>query len=92
MPDHPSHSDHQAVRNLDSKEILAAKQDHWVKFLEGMSYSHVWMANRYISDNSRDGSKKRVPTLTLITPSIQGGTASIDLIMISNEEKSSLLM
>src|SRR5882672_5033703 len=87
--DHPSHIEHRDIRRVYSKEIFAAKQVHWSAFLEGLSYTDVWTANRYISSDTGDGGKTRVPTL--FQP-IQGGAAGSGLSATSNEEKSKMLV
>ena len=44
---HPSHEDHRSrkVRREYGREIEIAKKDHWIAFLEGLSYTEVWTAN-----------------------------------------------
>ena len=54
---------------------------------QGLSYGEVWTANRYISSDSTDGGKTRIPTLMLksVDPTVPVLVASI------NEEKSQML-
>ena len=87
LPDHPIHERHRAIKSEYSAAITEVKREHWTTFLEGLSYSEVWMANRYISDENTDGSKTHTPTLTqqLSDPTLPPMVAS------TNEEKSLML-
>ena len=87
LPSHPVHEEHRAIRRLYSEAITTAKREHWASFLEGLSYGEVWTANRYISNEVTDGSKTRIPTLTL-----QSADPSVPPVVAStNEEKSVML-
>ena len=86
--DHPVHEQHRAFRNHYGTEILSAKKEHWVAFLEGISFSNIWHANRYISAGGSDGGKTRIPTLklySLMDPTAPAAEAT------TNEEKSEML-
>ena len=45
LPAHLSHEELWRAGSEYSKAILEAKQEHWVGFLEGLSYREVWIAN-----------------------------------------------
>ena len=55
LPAHLSHEELRRASSEYSKAILKAKREHWVSFLEGLSYGEVWIANRYISSGGSDG-------------------------------------
>jgi ribonuclease HI len=88
ISDHPSHEEHRKIRQQYAKEILTAKHEHWKSFLEEMSHSEIWIANRYISSDGGDGGKTRIPTLTSLTPGAATGRMAT---ATSNEEKSRML-
>ena len=68
--------------------ITKAKQEHWMAFLEGLSYAGVWTANRYISGDTSDGGKTHIPRLTLhLNDPLVASTVST-----TNKEKSTMLM
>ena len=87
LPDHLVHEEHRAIRSKYSTAISNTKWEHWTAFLEGLSYSEVWMANHYISGENVNGGKTCIPTLTQqLTDPIWTLTVAM-----TNEEKSSML-
>ena len=54
---HPSHEEHRKIWWQYGSAIMKAKQEHWMAFLEGLSYAGVWTANRDISGKASDGGK-----------------------------------
>src|SRR6266481_3081946 len=88
ISDHPTHEEHRKVRNLYANEIHLAKKAHWVDFLEGMAGGDIWIANRYISGEAKDGGKTRIPTLKLSPPA---GSDAPTVEVASNEDKSTML-
>ena len=60
LTDHLSHSE---VSNRYGEEVLAAKRQHWTSYLEDMSVSDIWTANRYLRDPVGDGGSPQIPTL-----------------------------
>ena len=85
---HPSHEELWRASSEYSKAILEAKREHWVGFLERLSYGEVWIANRYISSSGSDGGKTRIPTLKL---SLAADPLAPPMIASMNEEKSAML-
>jgi hypothetical protein len=85
IPDHPSHEQHKAVRNQYGDAIVKAKEQHWVDFLEDVEERELWIANKFISNPSGDGSKSRIPSLKVKLPD-----NSISVIT-SNEGKAKIL-
>ena len=88
MAGHPSHEDHRKIRREYGCEIERAKKDHWIAFLEGLSYVEVWTANQYILGDGSDGGKTHMPTLTLQPSDL----AAEPEVATTNEEKSAMLM
>ena len=86
--DYPSHEEHRRIWRDYGSAITKAKQEHWTSFLEGLSFADVWTANRYISGDSSDGGKTRIPTLTL-QPS---NTEEVPTVASTNKDKSVMLM
>jgi hypothetical protein len=85
IPDHPSHRQHKAIRNQYGNAIVKAKQQYWADFLEEAEECKLWIANKYISSPSGDGSKTRIPSLKVKMPD------STTSMVTSNEGKAELL-
>ena len=88
LADHPSHKEHRRIWRDYSSAITKAKQEHWASFLEGLSFTDVWTANRYISGDGSDGGKTRILMLTL-QPS---NTEEVPTVASANKDKSAMLM
>ena len=88
IPDHPIHEEHWKVRNHYGNKIQAVKRAHWADFLEHMSNRDIWTVNYYISGDTNDGSKTRIPTLSF-TPLV--GSNAMAEEAASNEDKSAML-
>ena len=88
LPDHLVHEEHRAMRHAYGEAICKAKCKHWTAFIKDLSYSDIWIANRYVSSDAGDGGKTRIPTLSL-GPINPGGSTRI---ASSNEEKSVMLV
>ena len=63
MTNHPSHRETKMLSNKYGEEILSAKRQHWVSYLEDMLASDIWTANKYLRDPVGDGGTPRIPTL-----------------------------
>ena len=87
LPDHPIHEQHRSIKSEYSAAITETKREHWIMFLEGLSYSEVWTANWYISGENTDSGKTRIPTLMqqLTDPNL------LPMVASTNEEKSLML-
>jgi len=84
ITDHPTHALHkQAVKEF-AKTINKAATDHWTDWLENISPSQIYLANRYVTEDPSDASCIRIPALR--TP-----TASIPTLATSNSDKAKLL-
>jgi hypothetical protein len=65
LPLHPCHAEFKRIRNHYAEEILKSKKQHWTDWLEEISGNDIWIANKYISSDPTDGSKTRIPTLSI---------------------------
>ena len=63
IADHPSHSDLKVKSNAYGEAIIQAKRSHWANYLEEMTASEIWTANKYIKELVGDGGSPRIPTL-----------------------------
>ena len=64
FPDHPSYSKLRKQSNTTySKAILHMKRQYWVSYLEDMTTSDIWTANKYLKEPAGNGGNPRIPTL-----------------------------
>ncbi|KIK13673.1 hypothetical protein PISMIDRAFT_17820 [Pisolithus microcarpus 441] len=85
LPDHTSHRLRRTKAREYEKAMRDAKKEHWRSWLEEASNTDLWIANKYISNPTGDGSKTRIPTLRRAD---ENGNTTI---ASSNEDKSRLL-
>jgi hypothetical protein len=81
VADHFSHEELRIKSNQYGDTIIQAKRDHWSNYLEEMTVSDIWTANRFIRDPVGDGGCPRI--LTLKTRNEQGLEIPVD----DNEDK-----
>ena len=65
FPQHSSHGAARRARNEYHTLIYKAKQQHWDNWLENVSSNSLWDTHRFISSPASDGSKTRIPALTI---------------------------
>ena len=61
-----NHYSHNALKQDGTRygeAITQSKQKHWENFLEEMSASEIWTANKYLKEPAGDGSLPRIPSL-----------------------------
>src|SRR5260221_4521707 len=63
MPNHSIHRELKTQCNKYGENIIRTKKQHWADYLENMSGSDIWTANRYIKQPVGDGGSPRIPTL-----------------------------
>ena len=63
LTNHPSHRELKTKSNRFGEAIIVAKRRHWANYLEEMSASDIWTANKYIKEPAGDGGSPRIPTL-----------------------------
>jgi Endonuclease-reverse transcriptase len=63
IADHPVHREYKEASNKYGEAILVAKRTHWTTYLEEMTSSDIWTANRYLREPVGDGGCPRIPTL-----------------------------
>jgi ribonuclease HI/endonuclease/exonuclease/phosphatase family metal-dependent hydrolase len=83
--DHPSHSELKTKSNKYGEAIIQAKRSHWTNYLEEMTASEIWTANKYIREPIGDGGNPRIPTLKI------KNAAGVEISINSNEEKAKTL-
>ena len=81
IADHPSHSELKTKSNLFGEAIVQAKRNHWTNYLEEMTATEIWTANKYINEPIGDGGSPRIPTLK--TKNAAGANITIN----SNDDK-----
>ena len=84
LPEHPSHREMKTWSNKYGETILHAKKQHWTDYLEDMTASDIWTANRYLREPAGDGGSPRIPTLC--TTNGQGREIEVN----DNQDKASL--
>lgn len=70
IPEHPSHRELQELSDEYTSCIEKMKKDHWELWLETISASAVFKANRYATDSPSDYSKTRIPSLKHTIPDL----------------------
>jgi ribonuclease HI/endonuclease/exonuclease/phosphatase family metal-dependent hydrolase len=63
IADHPSHELYRFKSNQYGEAIIQAKREHWTNYLEEMTASDIWTANKFIKEPAGDGGCPRIPTL-----------------------------
>jgi ribonuclease HI len=63
IANHPSHRELKTKSNKYGEAIIQAKRQHWTSYLEDMTASDIWTANKYIKEPIGDGGSPRIPTL-----------------------------
>ena len=61
--DHPAHVLHKQAIKEFAKTIDKAATDHWTDWLENISPSQIYLANRYITEDPSDASSTHIPAL-----------------------------
>ena len=84
LADHPSHNELRTKSNKYGEDIIQAKRSHWTNYLEEMSATEIWTANRYIKEPVGDGGSPRIPTLKV--KNAEGAEISVN----NNKEKAKL--
>ena len=84
IADHPSHAELRAKSNTYGDAIIQAKRQHWTNYLEEMTATDIWTANKFIKEPAGDGGCPRTPTLK--TKDDRGNETSIS----NNEDKAKL--
>ena len=82
LANHPSHQELKQKSNAYGEAIVQAKRQHWTNYLEEMTATDIWTANRFIKEPAGDGGCPRIPTLKIKDDT--GLTKTIN----DNEEKS----
>ena len=68
LPDHNAHNKHRTVTKEYAKLIESLKKEHWEEWLLNISERDLWTANKYVTDPPTDGSRTRMPTLSVTNP------------------------
>ena len=84
VADHPSHEELRAKSNIYGEAIVVTKRQHWTNYLEEMTTSNIWTANKFIKEPIGDGGCPRI--LTLTTRNAAGAATQIS----SNEDKAKI--
>ena len=63
IADHPSHNELRTKSNVYGDAIIQAKRQHWANYLEEMTATDIWTANKFIKEPAGDGGSPRIPTL-----------------------------
>ena len=63
---HPSHLTLKLNSNRYGEAIIQAKRKHWENYLEEMTTTDIWTANKYIKEPSSDGGAPRIPSLKTV--------------------------
>ena len=79
---HPSHQELKQKSNAYGEAIVQAKRQHWTNYLEEMTATDIWTANKFVKEPAGDGGCPRIPTLKIKDDT--GQTRTIN----DNEEKS----
>ena len=81
LADDPSHQLLKDKSNRYGEAIIDAKRQHWANYLEEMTQSDIWTANKYIKEPVGDGGCPRIPTLRF------KDNRGIDVTINNNEDK-----
>ena len=81
IANHQSHRELRRKSRAYGRAIISAKRAHWTEYLEEMTASDIWMANKYLKNPVGDGGMPRIPTLK--TKNVEGDEIEIN----DNEDK-----
>ena len=84
IADHPSHSELKTKSNIFGEAIIQAKRSHWTNYLEEMTATEIWTANKYIKEPIGDGGSPRIPTLKT------NNAAGAEIAINSNDDKAKI--
>ena len=71
LADHPSHEELRIKCNAYGESIVKAKRQHWTNYLEEMTATEIWTANKFIKEPAGDGGCPRIPTLKVDNAGIE---------------------
>jgi len=60
---HVSHSNLKTASNEYGEAIITTKRQHWTTYLEEMTASDIWTANRYLKEPTGDGGNPWIPNI-----------------------------
>jgi ribonuclease HI/endonuclease/exonuclease/phosphatase family metal-dependent hydrolase len=83
---HPDIARYKKERNLFAEALRAAKEGHWVKWMEEINKKSIWDAHRLVSAESSDGGAARVPALRVC----ERGTGRLLEEAVANDDKASM--
>ena len=63
IANHSSHRELRRKSKIYGNAIISAKRAHWNEYLEEMTASDIWTANKYLKNPVGDGGMPRIPTL-----------------------------
>src|SRR5271168_1673710 len=81
LANHPSHEELRTKSSQYGEQIVQAKRQHWINYLEDMTAADMWTANKFIREPVGDGGSPRIPTLKVRS---QEGA---EILVNDNEEK-----
>src|ERR1700678_198148 len=81
LANHPSHEELRTKSSQYGEQIVQAKRQHWINYLEDMTAADMWTANKFIREPVGDGGSPRIPTLKVKS---QEG---VEILVNDNEEK-----
>ena len=62
IANHSSHRELRKKSKIYGKAIISAKRAHWNEYLEEMTSSDIWTANKYLKNPVGDRGMPRIPT------------------------------
>ena len=65
IANHSSHRELRRKSKIYGNAIISAKRAHWTEYLEGMTASDIWTANKYLKNPVGDGGLPRIPTIRI---------------------------
>src|SRR6202522_1076796 len=81
LANHPSHEELRTKSSQYGEQIVQAKRQHWINYLEDMTAADMWTANKFIREPVGDGGSPRIPTLKARSQE------SAEILVNDNEEK-----
>ena len=85
LADHPSHAEFRTKSTQYRDAIVQAKRQHWADYLEDMTASDIWMANRFIREPVGDDGCPRISALRTIDDE------GAERLIKDNDEKANVL-
>ncbi|CAK5279173.1 unnamed protein product [Mycena citricolor] len=85
IPEHPAHEMARTMRNRLTEKIRKTKEQHWRSWLQGLTETDVWTAQKLVAGPASDGGKTRMPALRTDT-----GTRTAHAVT-TDEEKAKIL-